>query len=38
MDQLVIKDPGEILEPQEYLGKTAKQGFLGSQDLKVILA
>lgn len=31
LDQLVIKDPGEILEPQEYLGKTAKQGFLGSQ-------
>lgn len=32
----MIKDPGEILEPQEFLERTAKQDTLGSQDLKVI--
>lgn len=38
MDQLVIKDPGEILEPQECLERMARQGILGSQDLKVTQA
>lgn len=27
----MIKDPGEILEPQEFLERTAKQDTLGSQ-------
>lgn len=34
----MIKDLEETLEPQEYLERTAKQGILGSQDLKVIQA
>lgn len=38
MGQLVIKDPEETLVPQEYPERTAKQGILGSQDLKVIQA
>lgn len=29
--QLVIKDPGEILEPQECLERTVRQDTLGSQ-------
>lgn len=36
MGQLVTKDPEETLVPQEYPERTAKQGILGSQDLKVI--
>lgn len=32
----MIKDPEETLVPQEYPERTAKQGILGSQDLKVI--
>lgn len=31
LDQLVIKDPGEILEPQECLERMARQGIPGSQ-------
>lgn len=34
----MIKDPEEILGHQECLEKMAKQGTLGSQDLKVIQA
>lgn len=35
MDQLVIKDPGETLEPRECRERMARQGIPGSQDLKV---
>lgn len=36
--QLVTKDLGETLGPQECLERMVKQGILGSQDLKVIRA
>lgn len=36
--QLVTKDLEETLGPQECLERMAKQGILGSQDLKVIQA
>lgn len=35
MDPLVIKVPEEILERQEYLGRTGRRGILDNQDLKV---
>lgn len=31
LDRLVIKDPGEILEPQECLERMARRDILGSQ-------
>lgn len=34
----MIKDPGEILEPQECLERMARRDILGSQDLKVTQA
>lgn len=35
MDPLVIKDPEETLERQEYLGRMDRQGTLDNQDLRV---